>query len=114
MSFKDQLAVDAVLTLLNTDEFAEDIVYVPKGAAARSIKAIVDRHRITPDGETDRTLQNQVEIRIANHATYGVEAVNKGGDTVILEDRVGGVEVTYAVVDILGQDEGMWQLLLQK
>ncbi len=114
MSFKDQLAVDAVLTFLNSDEFSEEIVYQPKNGSPRTIKAIVDRQRISPDGETDRTLQNQIEIRIANHATYGVDAINRGGDTVILPERVGGVETTYAVVDILGEDEGMWNLLLQK
>jgi len=115
MSFKEQLNNDAVLVFLNTREFAETVTYTAKGAAAKSIPALVTRQPISRAGEdAGRTLLNQVEIEIANDAENGVLSVNKGGDTVSLPDRVGGTDITWRVVDIIGQDEGMWRLLLQK
>ena len=115
MSLKEQLNNDAVLVFLKTSEFAETITYSAKGAAAKDIAAIVNRQQIAPAGEdTGRTLLNQVEITIANDAENGILSINKGGDTVSLPDRVGGADITWRVVDIIAQDEGVWRLLLQK
>jgi len=115
MTFKTQMKDDVINCLLNSDEMAEAILYTPKGGTAKSIKAIIDRRRIIPAGEdSGRTLINQVEIVIANDSTYGVSSVNKGGDTVSLPERIGGVNVTWTVSDIVKQDEGSWQLLLTK
>lgn len=112
---KDQLAVDMVNLFLNENEFAEYIAYTPKGGEEKTIKAIVDRRRIAPAGEdTGRLLEGQVEIIIANNETYGVSSVNKGGDKVTLPERIGGALIDFTVIDILNQDEGMFQLLLQK
>ena len=41
MAFKDNLAQDVAETFLNSDEFAEEITYTPKGGAAKVIKALV-------------------------------------------------------------------------
>jgi hypothetical protein len=115
MSFKTQLNDDVVNCFLNTDEFGEPISYTPKGGTAKSIKAQVFRQGIAPASEdTGRVLQSQVEIIIANDATYGVTSINKGGDTVSLPERIGGSNVTFSVADILKQDDGLWHLLLQK
>jgi hypothetical protein len=115
MSFKEQLNNDAVLTFLQTGEFAEPILYTPKGGTAKQIPAIVERKRIIPSGEdSGRTLINQVEIMIANDAENGVISINKGADTVSLPERVGDASISWVVEDILGQDEGCWHLLLQK
>jgi len=115
MTFKTQLATDAALIFLSGDEFAEVISYVQKGVAAKSIKAIVERKRISPASEdSGRTLIDQVEIIIANDATYGVASINKGGDTVSLPERIGGTSITWSVADILNQDSGTWHLLLTK
>lgn len=114
MSFKDQLAGDAVNAILNEDELAEEITYIPKAGSSLTISAIVIRGRITPDGETDRILQNRCEIYIANHATFGVTSVNKGSDKVIFPARVGESAVQWSVVDIFDNDEGMWHLLAQR
>lgn len=103
------------MVFLNTNEFGEQIIYTPKGGTAKTIPALVDRQRITPAGEdTGRALLNQVEIVIANDAENGVISINKGGDVASLPERVGGTAISWAVVDILGQDEGVWHLLLQK
>lgn len=115
MSFKDQLKSDSLNTFLNTDEFAENIAYTQKGGTAKNIKAVIERKRLSPASEdSGRTLIDQVEIIIANDATYGMTSINKGGDMVSLPERIGGGNITYIVSDILSQDEGLWHLLLNK
>jgi hypothetical protein len=115
MAFKDNLAQDVAETFLNSDEFAEEITYTPKGGAAKVIKALVNRKRIDPAYEdAGRVLLNQCEIFIANDETSGVASVNKGEDLVSLAEVIGGAVIDWVVADILGQDEGVWHLLLQK
>ena len=115
MSFKDNLKRDALNCFLTADEFAEAIQYTPKGVTQKTIKAIINRKRIIPGGEeSGRILQNQIEIFIANDPTYGIESVNKGGDEVLFPEVLGGIDVNFVVVDILGEDRGMWHLLVQK
>lgn len=115
MSFKDNLKNDAVNIFLTADEFAESVQYTPKGGSPKTIKAVINRKRIIPGGEeSGRTLQNQIELFIANDATYGVDSIKKGGDEVLFPEVVGGIDVNFVVVDILGEDQGMWQLLVQK
>lgn len=115
MAFKSDLAQDAAKTFLNSDEFAEDITYTPKGGVAKVIKAVVNRKRIDPASEdAGRILINQCEIFIANDAVSGIASINKGGDLVSLAEVIGGPLVNWVVADILAQDEGVWQLLLQK
>jgi len=115
MAFKDNLAQDAAKIFLNSDEFAEEITYTPKGGAAKVIKALVNRKRIDPAYEdAGRILLNQFEIFIANDETFGIASINKGGDLVSLAEFIGGAAIDWVVADILGQDEGVWHLLLQK
>jgi hypothetical protein len=115
MAFKENLAQDAARTFLNSDEFAEEITYTPKGNSARVIKALVNRKRIDPASEdAGRILLNQCEIFIANDEISGVASINKGGDLVSLAEVIGGALIDWVVADILGRDEGMWHLLLQK
>ena len=114
MSFKTQLAQDAGV-FLNPGEFAETILYTPKNGTAKSIKAVIERKRINPAGEdVGRILVNQSEIYIANDATVGVSAVNKGGDIVSFSENLAGTPIDWAVIDIIGQDECLWHLLVQK
>lgn len=115
MAFKSDLAQDAAKTFLNSDEFAEDITYIPKGGVAKVVKAVVNRKRIDPASEdAGRILINQCEIFIANDAVSGIASINKGGDLVSLAEVIGGSQIDWVVADILAQDEGVWQLLLQK
>ena len=114
MSFKTQLSQDAGV-FLNPGEFAETILYTPKNGTAKSIKAVIDRKRINPAAEdVGRTLVNQSEIFVAFGADAGVSAVNKGGDIVSFPVNLGGTPIDWAVIDILGQDECLWHLLVQK
>jgi len=115
MSFKDQLAADAVIIFLNTDEFAEDITYTPKGEGAKSIRAMVVRKRSdAADQGAGRIAQNQAEVYIANDAITGVASVDKGDDEVSFPEIIGGSAISWAVIDILDMDEGMWKLLVEK
>lgn len=115
MSFKDNLRRDALNSFLNTNEFAETIQYTPKGGSPKTIKAVISRKRLAPGGEeSGRVLQDQIEILIANDPTYGVSLINKGGDEVLFSEILGGIDVNFVVVDILGEDQGMWHLLVQK
>ena len=115
MAFKSDLAQDAAKIFLNSDEFAAEITYTPKGGAAKVIKALVNRKRIDPASEdAGRILINQCEIFVANDAASGITSINKGGDLVSLAEVIGGPQIDWVVADILAQDEGVWQLLLQK
>lgn len=114
-TFKDQLASDAANVFLNSNEFAEEITYIPSIGTSRIIKAIVDRKRVTPAGEdTGRIVLDQTEITIANDPVYGLDAIQKGVDKFSFPEVIDGSNITWAVQDILGQDAGMWRLLVQK
>lgn len=115
MALKEGLSQDIINCFLNTDEFAENITYTPKGGSSKEIKAIVNRRRIEPAAEdSSRTLYKEVEIIVANHPVHGISSVNKGQDEVMLPEVIGGPAISWAVVDIVNQDDGAWQLLLQK
>lgn len=115
MTFKSQLAQDAIKAFLDGDAFAEDLTYTPKGGLPKVIKAVIIRKRIDPAYEdTGRTLINQGEIFIANDAAAGVVSINKGQDTVLFAETIGGTAINWVVADILDHDEGIWHLLVQK
>jgi hypothetical protein len=115
MTLKTKMAADTLQTFLNTNEFAEDITYVPYGGTNKSIKAVLIRRGLDPAGEdTGRIMHNQVEIMIARDINYGMTSIKKGQDKVILPANIGGDDDIWLVVDILGQDDGMWHLLVQK
>ena len=115
MTFKSQLAQDAIKAFRDGAAFAEDITYTPKGSAPKQIKAVIVRKRIDPAYEdTGRVLLNQAEIFIANDAAAGVTSINKGGDTVSFAETIGGAAISWVVADILDHDGGIWHLLVQK
>ena len=85
MALKQGLSQDIINCFLNTDEFAEDIVYTPKGESAKSIRAIVNRKRLDPSSEdSGRVLAGQAEIFVANDTAHGISLVSKGQDKCFL------------------------------
>ncbi len=113
MTFKSRIKEDALICLLNTDEFAEEITYTPAGGHARIIKAIVDRNRIMPDRQDElRTLQNQAEIFVLNDETAGISLINKKDDRIALADLEGDLKEAR-IVEILNKDEALWHLLVE-
>lgn len=109
------MALDAVGVFLNDDEFAEEITYTPYGGTPRTIKAIVVRERLgTNPEDSGRTLRNECEIFIANHATSGVTSVDKGDDSVSFPEQIGGSAINWFIMDIISKDDGMWHLKVGK
>lgn len=110
------MLADMKYRILNNDEFAEDIFYIPYAGGSLSIKAVVLRERLEPGTQdAGRMVGRRAEIYIANDATYGVIAVGKGRDTVqmpVLED--GETLVEWTVIDVISQDSGCWHLLVQR
>lgn len=115
MSFKDKVKTDVTEIFLNTNELAETIQYTPYGQSAKSIKALVDRGNVAGDPQFQNKIgRNQCKIAISIDATEGVASVDKGRDAASFPDILGGSAVDWAVVDILGRDDGMWLLKLQR
>ena len=115
MSFKTRLQTDSILTFLNSNEFAEEILYTAKGAAEKSIKAIVERKPPGPDdGSGGRVIEDALEVSIANNATYGIATVTIGADKVSFPKNIGGTDIEWLVTAIVSQDEGMWRLLVTR
>lgn len=115
MTFKDQIKSDMVNIFLNENEFAEEIYYTPKDGAEKTINAIVNRQPLDPAAETgNRTIVGQIELEIANDATYGVATITRGGDKARVREIEGGAFKTYVVADIINSDSGSWKLLVRK
>jgi hypothetical protein len=115
MALKQGLSQDIINCFLNTDEFAEDIVYTPKGESAKSIRAIVNRKRLDPSSEdSGRVLAGQAEIFVANDTAHGISLVSKGQDKVSLPEVIWAPAIEWVVIDIIDHDDGMFHLLIQK
>jgi len=116
MSLKEQIQKDMVNVFMNSDEFAESIMYSPADSTDREINAIVNRERLKPDPLSDnRKLSRQAEIYIANDPDSGVSKVIKGQDKVSFPVYEGDTEsVDWVVVDVLEQDLSGWKLLVQR
>ena len=115
MTFKSQLTQDAIKAFLDGAAFAEDLTYTPKAGVPKIIKAVIIRKRLDPAYEdTGRVLINQGEVFVANDAASGVASINKGQDTVLFAETLGGTAINWVVADILDHDEGLWHLLVQK
>jgi len=125
VSFITQQQDDLRLAMLNTEEFAETVVYtkaagydylVDKASQEnKSIKAFVVREQLGPTLQNNsRNLNREMEIYILNNATYGVTVVRKGQDKVAIPVQIGESAVEFNVADILDQDDVAFHLLLTR
>lgn len=113
MTFKSQLKGDALNCLLNTNEFAESITYIPAGCSSRLIKAIVNRGQIKPSREDSlRTLQNQAELFVLNDEAAGISLINKKDDKIVLTDLEGDTK-EGRIAEVLNKDDALWHLLVE-
>ena len=108
MGFKDQVMTDLRSNVFNTDEFAETIVYTPKGGVAKSIKAVVTRNPIRLIGGSHEFPTKTVDVRIQKDATYGAETIKVSGDTITLPLVVGGTPEELVITRIIKQNAFMW------
>ncbi len=112
MTFKDALSQNAQRVFLNTDEFAEQVIYTPSGGFAKTIKAVIVRKDLSPaDENTGRSLKNQAEVFISTDSVTGVSSINRRDDRITLAD-VEGILREARINDVLGRDDGMWHLVV--
>jgi hypothetical protein len=72
VSFKDQMLADFKNVFLNTDEFAETVIFMAADGSTRSIKAVVVRGDIGARDETDYGVMQMMTVSVANDAVNGV------------------------------------------
>lgn len=104
MGFSEQVIADNAAFI---SDFAEPLVYTPKGQPPLNISGVVDRRGEARISETQSESADEVEIYIS---VADVPIVTRGGDTVAVAKRVGGVAVPLTVRGIVSQDVGIWHL----
>jgi hypothetical protein len=104
-----------VVSIMLTDEFAEQIVYNFAAGGTRTINAIIDRNPPQIIEDMEPTRSEVIQIVVANDATSGVTSaeVNTGGDYVSLAPRFGGTASNRRVARIVEHDEGAMILELE-
>lgn len=106
---------DVIKNILNTNEFAEDIIYLVKDGTQKNIKAVIDRNRIDSGSEDDgRSLSKDIEVIISKDSVNGISSVNVGLDKVKLPEYLGSTSIEWRVVEILKHDDAIWHLLCVK
>jgi len=113
MTLKNQMGIDARMSILDTDELAESICYTPYGGTQKTIKAIVVREPLQSRSiDENRTSERQCQIHIANDATDGITAVTVRFDKVAFPIRPGETAVSWVVGSVVSKDDGMWHLMV--
>lgn len=113
--FKDMVKRDAKNVFLNTDQFAENIVYIDRSGGQKSMAAIIDRQQLSPLAEdSNRVVVDRATIQISTDPDLGKQYVHKKEEFVLIPDEYGNAVVKMRVVDILECDAGMWHLDCQK
>lgn len=99
MTLSDSIKTDVTAIFLNTDEFAETVVYYFADGGSRSIPAIVDRDPPAIYDAGNVVMPSYV-ITIANSCTNGVTKaeLDTGGDEVELFAEFCGVVRTRVTV----------------
>ena len=112
MGFKSMVLADIQTTVLNSDEFAETVTYKPLAAAQKSIKAVVFRNELRPIDlmTAGRGLVKTCRVIIANDATTGMTAVNKGQDKISFPEIDGGTPIDWLIHRVIGSDFSVWDL----
>lgn len=115
MTLKASIKADALTVFLNEDEFAESIIYRPRGGGTRTIKAIVDRD---PPSywSTGEVVSPSFRIQVKNSCTTGIASheLDTGGDFVNLRKKINAVEQSEcSILRLVYQDEGMLEIDLR-
>jgi hypothetical protein len=108
MNQNDLLAADAVNTFLV--DFGETITYTPYQSSPITIQALINRNVITGIPGLTGATSYKHEVEIANDPTYGRTSINKGKDSVTMNNVVGGTTETFVVLQIVENDAGMFRL----
>lgn len=116
MGFKDQVRRDALNVFLNTNQFAESVTYTKDGQAGKKITAVVVRKPQQPATEDNARIGvNDFEIYISADPGYGIDAIRRGKDKVILSIYEGSEQTCEClVVEVLESDTGIWHLVVRR
>lgn len=118
MSLKDRIELDAGGVFLNSDHFAESVVYHPHrfhtdaARESRTIKAVVIRNQVATFNPDEQILE-EYEVRVANDSDSGIssEELDTGGDQIEFAPRVGETPRRISIQMLTEHDEGMLVLL---
>lgn len=103
-TFRDAIAED-ISAILNPDEFAELVTYLPlNGASREDIAATVTRQ--PPEGVIDGVIAPMVLIRVANDEETGIasDEWDSGGDKIEIADREGAEPEVLSIVRLVSHD----------
>jgi hypothetical protein len=109
MSLSDSIKNDVSAIFLNTEDFAEAIVYYFAVGGSRSINAIVDRNPPAIYDAAGTVVMPSFIVTIDNDCTTGVTRgeMNTGGDEIELLAEYGDVQRTRLTVMMeVGRDFG--------
>lgn len=109
MSLDEVMDNDGEL-FVNTDDRGEVIKYIPRGGVVKPINATVFREGQTTREGVSTGSARRFEIEIRNNATYGRTKIDTRGDKVKFPKRIGEVDKTWNVVQVLSHDAAMWRL----
>ncbi len=113
MSLKDSLVSDMTGVFLNTDDFAEEVIYTNVDGEQRTIKAMVFRDPVQNDLNVP---QPKLRIIVANDSTSGISSdeLDTGGDTITVAYRKGEDAQEFGISrsPTGGEDEGGLKLEL--
>lgn len=108
MSLKTQIIADTAI-YLNINEFAEPVVYTPKGGVAVNINMVIDRGANLTDEEEGPGVSDGALGYIGM-----ADVIATGYDAVINATGPDGAAETWTVRRIKSQDCGMYEVVMIK
>lgn len=116
MSLRDSIKNDAVSVFLSVDEFAETIIYNPRGGGSRSILAIVNREPPSLFDELGNVVSVSFMVYVANDPATGISSteVDAGGDKIRIAEAVNDLALkSCSILRVMDNDHGMLQLAIR-
>lgn len=121
MTLANSISADATTVFLQTDDFAEQVTYIPyryfgeDAVANRTINAVVIRRGIEVLAEDGVTVAPVWEVHVANDSTTGISSdeLDLGGDKIQLPPRDNETAEARSITQLLTQDAGMLVLELR-
>jgi len=78
VTLREQIAEDVSSVHINTDEFAETLVYRPDGGTPRTVAGVVDEEGDFPDLQTGRNSVEIIDVFVSRDSTTGIDAPRFG------------------------------------
>lgn len=100
--FRDQLDDDMTTVFLDTEEFAESVMWTPKGGSPVPIDALVRRERLTTrptDGSVALSWPLTLTVKRDD-----VDPFTRNGDAVSVAEVFGGTPVTWRASHLIAQN----------